>query len=233
MSGLFDTGLILLLAVVLPGLLLLQAPMARQLLMSEQAPRRAFLYLQSMAMQWILVGVAILVWIGGDRSLAQAGFRIPPERGFWIGAAIVATVGIALSLLSQMVARRLTWRLAFLRAMPQATEKLIPATPKDLSLFLPVAVTAGFCEELLFRGILPALLYARGADLALAGAISAVAFGLMHAYQGVRGVLVTAAMGGLFFALTLLSNSLLPAMALHGLYDWFLARANVAARSGL
>ena len=47
----------------------------------------------------------------------------------------------------------------------------------------------------------------------------AIAFGLAHLYQGVRGVLLTGVLGAYLAWLTISSGSLLPAMAIHALID--------------
>jgi membrane protease YdiL (CAAX protease family) len=83
-----------------------------------------------------------------------------------------------------------------------------------------VAITAGVCEEVLYRGVVlvVAMLLAPGLPhWALALGVAAV-FGLAHIYQGAAGVVVTTMMGAVLGLLVLATGSLLPAV-LHGAAD--------------
>ena len=52
-----------------------------------------------------------------------------------------------------------------------------------------------------------------------AAAASVLSFGLLHAYQGISGILRTAATGLLMTVLVAVTRSLWPAMVLHGMID--------------
>jgi len=82
-------------------------------------------------------------------------------------------------------------------------------------------LTAGICEEALFRGFLLHYLHTSPwrLNLTLALLLSALIFGLQHLYQGVQGVIVSAVLGALFGLLFLLSGSLLLPMLLHAALD--------------
>ncbi len=95
---------------------------------------------------------------------------------------------------------------------------LFPATWTERRWWVLVGLTAGICEEVLFRGFL--LHYLRGwMNFTLALAVAALIFGLQHLYQGAKGVASTTVLGGLFGLLFLLSGSLLLPMALHAAMD--------------
>jgi membrane protease YdiL (CAAX protease family) len=91
----------------------------------------------------------------------------------------------------------------------------------ERSVFALLAVTAGVCEELLFRGF--GIAYLRwlwpGSPRVAVIAITAVAFGLVHLYQGPRGVVLTGLVGAYLAWLVLSTGSLLPAMVIHALLD--------------
>jgi membrane protease YdiL (CAAX protease family) len=93
-----------------------------------------------------------------------------------------------------------------------------PHTRSELGWFVAVSLTAGFCEEFIFRGYL-IWVFQPAFGLWGAAALSLVAFGLSHAYQGAKGILSTGLVGALFTAVVLISGSLLPAIALHALVD--------------
>lgn len=87
-----------------------------------------------------------------------------------------------------------------------------------------VWITAAFLEELIFRAyLINALDKLLGNTLAsaeIAVLISAVIFGLLHAYQGLTGILLTGSLGfifGIFFLLN--GRRIWPLILVHGLID--------------
>lgn len=104
---------------------------------------------------------------------------------------------------------------------PEAVHALIPRTAGERRAFLGLAVTAGVCEEVLYRGVLlavaVALLPALGpVRLVL---VAALVFGLAHLYQGPVGMLTALVLGGGLAILYLGSGSLLLPVLYHVLID--------------
>jgi len=83
---------------------------------------------------------------------------------------------------------------------------------------LTLSLSAGFCEEFIFRGYL-IWVFQPVFGLWGAAAFSIFAFAMAHAYQGAKGILGTGAVGFLLTLVVLISGSLLPAIALHALVD--------------
>ncbi len=81
-----------------------------------------------------------------------------------------------------------------------------------------VSLTAGFCEEFLYRGyfvwVISPWLGWWGA-----AALSVPFFAIGHAYQGWNGVLRTGMVGAFFMLVVAIFGSLWPAIALHALID--------------
>jgi membrane protease YdiL (CAAX protease family) len=98
---------------------------------------------------------------------------------------------------------------------------LLPRTPAERRAFAGLAVTAGICEELLYRGFgLAALRWvAPGAGHAELIGLTAAAFGLAHLYQGAAGLALTALAGAYFAWIAIATGSLVPVMVLHALLD--------------
>ena len=83
---------------------------------------------------------------------------------------------------------------------------------------MALSVTAGVCEELLFRGLLIGML-APWLGWWGAAALGVPLFGVLHAYQGRAGMVRTAIVGAALTGVVAATGSLLPAMALHALID--------------
>ena len=98
---------------------------------------------------------------------------------------------------------------------------LFPATRVERRWWVLVGLTAGVCEEALFRGFLLHYLHTSPwqLNLTLALLVSALIFGQQHLYQGAKGVIASAVLGALFGLLFLLSGSLLLPMLLHAALD--------------
>lgn len=98
---------------------------------------------------------------------------------------------------------------------------------------LLLAITAGFCEELLFRGVLQPWLSGWGTGVAWVG--TNVLFGAAHAVTPMYFVLA-GLIGGYLSGTAALAGSLYAPIIAHTLYDWFafaqLAKAYRASQNG-
>ncbi|MBK5912356.1 hypothetical protein CCR85_12755 [Rhodothalassium salexigens] len=217
-------GLILFLG-VFPAIGFASARTMSRLLLDDPPPARPSLYLNAMLSQWALVVPLVTLFALTGTDLARLGLHLSGGPAVWAGFAAVAAIHVGLLAVRARAVRSSRLRVWLWRRMHPATRRLLPQTPADLAAFAPVAVTAGVCEEILFRG-LPFFLLA---DLP-AGAvlvIPALSFGTLHLYQGVLGFGVTAIAGLAFGGLYLATGSLLPVMLLHGLYNWEVARLHL------
>jgi membrane protease YdiL (CAAX protease family) len=102
-----------------------------------------------------------------------------------------------------------------------STLALLPRTRRERHLFTVVGLTAGLCEEWLYRGFFLAVLSALAGGLPTIALVllAAAAFGLAHAYQGPVGMLTTGVLGGVLAALYLQTGSLLLPVLLHAAID--------------
>jgi len=97
-------------------------------------------------------------------------------------------------------------------------EPMAPHTRQERRVWTFVAITAGCCEEVMFRGFLLAL-FASWIGLIAAVAINVAAFAIFHAYYGWKGILKTGAFGLVMALLALWSASLIPVIILHAGID--------------
>ncbi len=98
-------------------------------------------------------------------------------------------------------------------------EPLIPRNASEMLAALPLCLNAGFSEELFFRLALPLLMTTVTGSPAISWGISILVFGLIHWYQGWKGVLATMFMGGVLTLVYLKSGSIASAMVTHALSD--------------
>jgi membrane protease YdiL (CAAX protease family) len=127
---------------------------------------------------------------------------------------------VATTIALAVAATRPAGRVAMAR-MARGFLALLPTSRRERWAFAGVAVTAGVTEEVLYRLFL--LNFLRwlwpGGGLRGALVLSAVAFGLVHLYQGVRGVVTTGIAGWLLGAFYLGTRSLVLPMLVHTLVD--------------
>jgi membrane protease YdiL (CAAX protease family) len=96
---------------------------------------------------------------------------------------------------------------------------LLPVGWFEVSVWILLSLTAGFVEELVFRGYLQRQLLALSGRTSVAVCGQAAVFGLMHAYQGWRLVSVICLIGLLFGLLAAWLRSTRPGMMAHALTD--------------
>jgi membrane protease YdiL (CAAX protease family) len=104
-------------------------------------------------------------------------------------------------------------------APPAAVSAMLPRTPLELGLWIPVAFTGGFCEEVIFRGYLQRQFSALAHSVAVGIVLQALVFGLSHGYQGWRLMLIIAIFGACFGGFAHWRRSLRPGIFGHVLQD--------------
>jgi membrane protease YdiL (CAAX protease family) len=96
---------------------------------------------------------------------------------------------------------------------------ILPQSSAELIAYCGLAVTAGICEEFLYRGFAYAALTRVGLPIWLVVFVTSILFGLAHVYQGRGGVLGTSILGLLFASARVLSGSLVPPIVWHSVID--------------
>jgi membrane protease YdiL (CAAX protease family) len=175
------------------------------------------LYGTTIAFQWILFGVVACRAVARGLTAADLGLgrHITPELLLLSLAGGVLLGGFQWFNLRRL--GRLTGRVPdFMRKLG---ERLFPTKPVELAPFCALAVTAGVCEEFLYRGFAMAALSHAGITAWGVVVISSVLFGLAHTYQGKNGVVGTMLIGFIFGASRLAFQSLVPAMVWHSVVD--------------
>lgn len=103
----------------------------------------------------------------------------------------------------------------------KAVKMLIPRTPAEMVVWVLLAITAGFCEETIFRGYFQRQFLALTGSVEASVILQACVFGAAHLYQGWKGALTITIYGVLFGALAAWTKSLRPGMIQHAGQDAF------------
>jgi CAAX protease family protein len=224
------------LAVVLPwrG----RARMKKLLAMPQvSSMERLVLYASTIAFQWL--AAAIVAWRAWARRYTTAQLGLLLHDPIRIGIAAVAG-GAVLASLQWLNLRRVGRLPAEARGPLQAiAERILPQSTMELLPYLALAITAGLCEEFLYRGFAMAVLTRAGLQAWLVVLVSSVLFGLAHSYQGRGGMVMTFVVGLVLGMSRLAFHSLLPAILWHSAVDVVAGtagprylRRTIAAREG-
>src|SRR5262252_6848920 len=171
-------------------------------------------YLTVLVVEWLPVA---FIW----RELRRRGLplatliggRWPNVRAFLrdlgLGVALLAIAALVIDPLGALLGAK---------ALEGTLTHLIPQTPLELAVFLVMALSAGFCEELAFRGYVMRQFSAWTGSRTMGLLLQGILFGLAHAYY--RWVMVAIVV--LAWMLGLLARwrrSLLPGMLFHAVQD--------------
>ena len=180
------------------------------------------------------------LWIASALAVVAIGFRplftISPSPGEiswlllhpWVRYLVEALIAIVVIISVVLPVGTVIWKKLTKRPRKYSSADAL----KSLSYFFPatwterrwwvfVCITAGVCEETLFRGSMLRYLHVIPwtLNLTLALLISSVIFGFNHLYEGAGGVAGTGIVGFLFGLLFLLTGNLLLPIILHGVID--------------
>jgi uncharacterized protein len=101
----------------------------------------------------------------------------------------------------------------------ESVRRLLPQTSTERKVWVLVSISAGLCEELLYRGWLLSLFSAALGSVWLGLLISSIIFGLAHAYQGRSGIIGSGILGAILGIVFIVSGSLIPGQLLHTAMD--------------
>jgi uncharacterized protein len=197
---------------------------------------RVRLYVSTILFQWLLATIV------GWRALAR-GLTVPQlglAKAPIPSTVLVTLIGATLIAAAHWMNLR---RLAAsnhpaaekLRAM---AARLFPQSATETVFFTMLAVTAGICEEFIFRGFVIAALFGAGLSTWTTVVVSSLMFGAAHLYQGKGGSAGTGILGILFASIRIAYHSIFPVLIWHAVLDivagiagarYFAARAAAGA----
>lgn len=181
----------------------------------DSSRARVWLWSSWMILLWTLVAAGVALWLFEARAWESLRFIIPRGWRLWVAIGLVSALAVVYGQPAVKIARKRPKRVKVAR--PHA-ERLAPRTGSELRLWVATSLSAGFCEEFIFRGYL-IWVFQSWLGLWGAAALSVVVFALAHAYQGVKGIFSIGIVGTLLMLVVLILGSLWPAIALHALLD--------------
>lgn len=208
------------LIVGLPAYTAWKFPKTRRRLESGAPGARISVYARSIAILWAAAIALLLHWLAAGRPFPTIGLVWPATQES-SARTLVLCVLVVVFFAQQIrtVSRSEAARARFAAQLEAHTvSALMPRTIAEARMWAGVSLTAGICEEVLYRSFL--LWYFEAfLDRGLAAIAAVVAFGLAHAYQGRRGMLATGVIGGLAMAAYLATDSLVAPIVFHATVD--------------
>ena len=176
---------------------------------------RIGMYGRTMAFEWLLFGFVLLgVKLNGTPLRAVLGESWSSFRQ------VLRDTGIAIAFLvfSIFVTSLLGGQLHGGGPDP-AVQFLLPHGGSELAVWMALSLTAGICEETLFRGYLQRQFMALAKNAPLGILLSAVMFGTAHAYQGFAKAVNIGVLGAMYGIFAHWRKSVRPGMIAHTLQD--------------
>jgi membrane protease YdiL (CAAX protease family) len=191
---------------VLPALSILQAQAATQL---ESLPGRMKLYLSTIVSLWgLAVVAAIAASESGFNPRLLGVIELPwPTFLLWLVVSLAGASAVVVGFK------------AFGLSETPVLQHLIPETAAEKAVYVGVSLSAGICEELVFRGFLIAAINVASGSIVLAVLLSAGAFGIAHAHQNAIGALRATMLALVLTVPLLVTGSLYPGIAAHAIVD--------------
>lgn len=160
---------------------------------------------------------ATLVLFGGF-SLLTASRQDVDLFAFDAGAFARALPAGLLMYVVAVLAMRPRWRSAVESRKP-IVRLFMPSNAAERAWWIAVSILAGISEEITWRGVQTMLLAAVVGNAVVASVICAILFGVAHAVQGPRSIVIITFFALGFQTLVALTGSLYLAMAVHFAYD--------------
>jgi membrane protease YdiL (CAAX protease family) len=153
---------------------------------------------------WAQAACVALLWLLLHRSPALLGLKTTTGWQLWVSVAVVSVFALLLAVAIIRLARLVRRKRV---KLPKDAAVRSPHSPSELRWWAAVSLSAGFCEELIFRGFLIWLFQPWLGWWGSAG-LSLLAFAAAHAYQGIRGVIAVGAVGALLTLVVFACGSL-------------------------
>ena len=173
-------------------------------------------YVQTIIWLWVLFGLVYLgVRKSGVRLREVIGGRWETPEDFLLDVAIAFGFWIGSILILAALRYLLFPQTLDLKEATKSVGALIPHGPRELVVWILMSISAGICEEFVFRGYLQRQFIALARSPAAGILLAAAVFSIGHLYQGFAQMAVIGVYGALFGILAYSRKSLRPGMMAH------------------
>jgi len=155
-----------------------------------------YVYLVAGLMDWALL---YYCWAGVHRYGGNLATLSGGRWTSWKGLAVDVAIAVPFWVLWEAVAYGVHQILG--QSSAKSVADLLPRSLLEILIWIAVSITAGFCEELAFRGYLQKQFRALSGNVVMAVMAQAFVFGVAHGYQGWKAVIVISVLGALYGAL--------------------------------
>jgi membrane protease YdiL (CAAX protease family) len=184
-------------------------------LSTELHPHRVRLFLLSMGGEWLMFALIL-----GGVLRARVPLSCVIGEPWRSHRALVRDIGFAAAFwvvtLPALFLLRLLLNVTNLGAGVLA---LLPRSALEITLWIVLSISAGICEEMIFRGYLQRQLIAMVGNRPAGILLAAAAFGLVHLYQGWRMATIIALYGLMFGVFAYWRRTVRPGMIAHAWQD--------------
>jgi uncharacterized protein len=177
-------------------------------------------YAFSIGWEWVLAGFAMwglrlrrtpLRQVCGKWSTGFRGWMSDFGGAllFWLLAmSVLAAVGVL-------------FRLSHMENAQKKLAELAPTSLKEMSIWIALSVSAGICEEFVFRGYVQQQFSRLSGRVWVGVLTSSLLFGAAHGYEGLSGMIAITLFGAMFSVLAIRSSGLRKGMMAHAWHDTF------------
>ncbi len=184
---------------------------------------KRMLYYSNGGILWVLALVVVGVWWFSDRSLSELGLAFTPWNFSFLGWSILGIFGA-------LYFSDLFLEVGSQRGRKQTSEEMrrdlsfLPTNWGEYGHYMFLAISAGVCEEIVFRGyFIRYFQVVLGQEHLLVVGLSlllpAIIFGISHLYQGWGAVVKIVSMALMFGAFFVLTGTLWPLIVFHASID--------------
>jgi len=178
-------------------------------------PHRVRMYLLTIVSEWL-----VFAYVAAGVRRRGASISVVLGNRWSSGRQLVRDIGIAAAFWVISVGiLALFARLLHIDSSSRTVQFMLPHGALEMTLWVAVSVSAGICEETIFRGYLQRQFIALTRSTPVGIVLAAVAFGAGHAYQGWRLTILIGIYGLMFGVLAYWRGNIRPGMIAHAWQD--------------
>jgi membrane protease YdiL (CAAX protease family) len=234
----YDHLVVFAFAVLYPAIDLHYSKTFKRRILTNNPRIRIRAYQHGIAWIWVLSILAIASWIYSKRALTDIGLDFSSSWQALTGLILLISALIYIRYVNHTIKNDEDQRSAINSKLKDNSASIyLPRTKRDFVWFMNLSISAGICEELLFRGYLIWYIGEYSTTL-VAIVLSSLLFGLAHSYQGWKGIVQSGGTGLVLAVIYVFTGSLWIPIALHivgdvysGMLGWLAFDETVSNRT--